>query len=78
MKIESNNMSQLMKRLFYFHPLLFSFCLPFGTLFLSQIIFGAFFQFHYICDRWDRTAMLKKNKWKLKSFILYSSIVYVR
>ena len=38
MDLQLDNTMTLKNRLFYFFPLLFSFCLPFGTLFLSHII----------------------------------------
>ena len=38
MDLQLDNTITIKNRLFYFFPLLFSFCLPFGTLFLSHII----------------------------------------
>lgn len=38
MNLQLGNRKTLKNRLFYFFPILFSFCLPFGTLFLSHII----------------------------------------
>ena len=62
MKIESNNMSQLMKRLFYFHPLLFSFCLPFGSNYLSLIILTwCFISFFHINKDEFKNGLLNRN-----------------
>jgi len=62
MKIESNNMSQLMKRLFFFHPLLFSFCLPFGSNYLSLIILTwCFISFFHINKDEFKNGLLNRN-----------------
>ena len=70
--MQSNNMSQLMKRLFYFHPILFSFCLPFGSNYLSLIIITWCFIsfFHINKDEFKKGLLNRKLQLCLLFFII--------
>ena len=62
MDLQLDNTITLKNRLFYFFPLLFSFCLPFGTLFLSHIIIiWCLFSFINIEIQELKKGLLNKN-----------------
>ena len=62
MDLQLDNTMTLKNRLFYFFPLLFSFCLPFGTLFLSHIIIiWCLFSFINIEIQELKKGLLNKN-----------------
>ena len=62
MDLRLDNTMTLKNRLFYFFPLLFSFCLPFGTLFLSHIIIiWCLFSFINIEIQELKKGLLNKN-----------------
>ena len=70
--MQSNNMSQLIKRLFYFHPILLSFCLPFGSNYLSLIILSWCFIsfFHINKDEFKKGLLNRKLQLCLLFFII--------
>lgn len=62
MNLKLVNKMELKNRLLYFFPLLFSFCLPFGTLFLSHIIIiWCLFSFINIEIQELKKGLLNKN-----------------
>ena len=62
MDLQLDNTITVKNRLFYFFPLLFSFCLPFGTLFLSHIIIiWCLFSFINIEIQELKKGLLNKN-----------------
>ena len=62
MNLQLKNKLTLMKRLFYFLPILFSFCLPFGSIYLSLIIaVWSFISFFHINKDEFKNGLLNRN-----------------